>query len=513
MGGFGSNTATGATGGSGGLFGGGLGSSTNNTNTAGTGGGLFGGGTNTNTSSGGGGLFGGGASTAPKPAGGLFGSTGTGGGFGQSTTQPAQTNTGFGGSSLFGQSTQSNPLQQSQQNLSASVDQSPYGVNPLFDLGPNPPIGPHAVAVGGAAAAAATKKKPVFSASASVRSPARPLNRLRGFAASPGTPLSPSSGNFSASVMPPSSPSMSINGGLRSSQRSLSLSRAGSPAASTNGGVLGGLPSENAMSPNAFMPRSSVKKLVIDRKPIPDSPSGGIQSPGVTPSKAGAKVSFNPHLEKAAQDSLGDSTTISQHENTPLKTSTNSQFVRSTTPSASPAPSTHTLSSSVASVEATPQVEEGQYYCIPSLDELNKYSYRELKSVEGLKVGRKGFGEIRFLEPVDLTSLDGLSEVIEGTLISFEHKVVYVYPESVEEGEDNPNNAPIKPAPGQGLNVSAEIELDGCWPKDKSTGEFIREENHPRLSTHLNRLKKVPGTTFISYESEPGRWKFQVPGF
>ncbi|TIA82922.1 hypothetical protein E3P89_00669 [Wallemia ichthyophaga] len=499
--GFGSNTGTGGSTGGGGLFGGGLGSSANNNNTGTGGGGLFGGAAN-NTSTGGGLFGGGGASAAPKPAGGLFGSTGTGGGFGgglgqSSTAQPAQNNTGgFGGGSLFGQSTQQNSLQQSQPNLSASVDQSPYGANPLFDLGPNPQIGPTAVAVGGASTV--NKKKPVLNASASMRSPARPLNRLRGFAASPGTPISPSAGvNLSSSVMPPSSPSMSVNGGMRSSQRSLNLSRAGSPAASTNGGVLSGLPSENAMSPNAFMPRSSVKKLVIDRKPIPDSPSAAASgSPNsLAQSKTGAKVSFNPHLEKAAQDShsvgLGDSISSTPHENTPLKTSNTSQFVKSTTPTASPPPSTNTLGSSVVSVEASPQIEEGHYYSIPSVDELNKYSYRELKSVEGLKVGRKGYGEIHFLEPVDLTTLDGLNELTDGQLVVFESRVAYVYPDGVEEGEDNPENAPLKPAPGRGLNVAAEIELEGCWPKDKATGEYIKDDSHPKTLSHLNRLKKV----------------------
>lgn len=147
------------------------------------------------------------------------------------------------------------------------------------------------------------------------------------------------------------------------------------------------------------------------------------------------------------------------------------------------------------------------------MEELNKYSYRELKSVEGLKVGRKGYGEIHFLEPVDLTTLDGLNELTDGQLVVFESRVAYVYPDGVEEGEDNPENAPLKPAPGHGLNVAAEIELEGCWPKDKATGEYIKDDSHPKTSSHLNRLKKVPGTTFISYDSILGRWVFQVPGF
>ena len=530
----------------GGLFG----SSTNNTTNTNTGGGLFGGGgfgsSNNNTSTGttggvlfgqpqqssgtgttGGGLFGGGTSntlggstTANKPTGGLFGSTtGTGfGSFGQSaSTQPAQQSTGFGGgSSLFGASntTPGNTLQSSQgPTLSASVDQSPYGINPLFDLGPNVnDIGPKAIAASVNTSSTVNKKKPVLNASSSLRSPARPIQRLRGFAPSPGqSPIS-----LSSSVLPasPLNASMGSPSGLRSSHsKGLSLSRAGSPAASTNNGaLLSGLPSDSAMSPNAFMPRSSVKKLVIERKPmgseLGDSTNSNKLNGSPQPNKPGSKVTFNPHLEKAAQDSINNnvlSESVLSLSSTPSKS-----LNKSTTPSISPPPSTNTITSVV---EATPIVNEGDYYSVPSIEELNKYSYRELKLVEGLKVGRRSYGEIKFLSPVDLTTLNGLYELIEGKLVVFENRVAYVYPDSVDEGEDNPDLLPVKPPVGSGLNVKSEITLLGCWPKDKSTGEYIKVENHPKNTNHLNRLKKVPNTNFISYDAISGSWTFEVEGF
>ncbi|WBW71359.1 nucleoporin Nup98 and Nup96 [Schizosaccharomyces osmophilus] len=146
------NNAAGNTGSTGGLFGntgstaGGLFGSTN-TNTGGSG--LFGNNTALNNPPNtGGGLLGSGTNTSTTPGAGLFNKPSTGPGlFGSNNTlqQPSTTGSSglFGssnmnnqaqpstlGSGLFGGASQSG--QQQQQPLQASIDQNPYGSNPLF---------------------------------------------------------------------------------------------------------------------------------------------------------------------------------------------------------------------------------------------------------------------------------------------------------------------------------------------------------------------------------------------
>lgn len=75
--------------------------------------------------------------------------------------------------------------------------------------------------------------------------------------------------------------------------------------------LVNGVGDEGAMSPNAFVSRPSVKKLVIDRKALGDSflasskrsPEGGPPKSKDSPASGGrAKVSFNPELELPTRD-------------------------------------------------------------------------------------------------------------------------------------------------------------------------------------------------------------------
>ena len=55
--------------------------------------------------------------------------------------------------------------------------------------------------------------------------------------------------------------------------------------------------------------------------------------------------------------------------------------------------------------------QEGDYCAEPSISTLSKLGYEELAKVAGLVVKRVGFGEIRFLEPVDPTSFTTLTKL------------------------------------------------------------------------------------------------------
>ena len=132
-------------------------------------------------------------------------------------------------------------------------------------------------------------------------------------------------------------------------------------------------------------------------------------------------------------------------------------------------------------------------------------SNSELSSFKGLTVGRVGYGEIQFLEPVDLTSLPRLSALL-GKVVQIDNKECTVYPDSIE-GDD------VKPQPGEGLNVKSRIMLLGCWPVDKATREPIKSEDHQSFAKHLKRLKAIKRTRFESYSIGDGKWAFTVDHF
>ena len=123
--------------------------------------------------------------------------------------------------------------------------------------------------------------------------------------------------------------------------------------------------------------------------------------------------------------------------------------------------------------------------------------------MKGLIVKRIGYGEIRFLEPVDLTTLTKLSDLL-GEQVRFDEMECSVYPDS--DGVD-------KPPPGNGLNVRARITLLRCWPLDKATRQPIKDHKHPSAVKHLKRLKNMKDTTFEGFDLAEGKWTFIVEHF
>ncbi|QRW18833.1 nucleoporin [Rhizoctonia solani] len=225
-----------------------------------------------------GGLFGGTTTAAPATSGGLFGSTNA-----ANTQQPATGGLfGQANKSIFGSTPVANPAQQtsifgqsvqpaSQPSLSASIDQNPFGSNPLFA---NLPPGPHVFSVSQNQA-----KKPLISVSPrkNFYRPSTPqLTKLRGFA----TPLRPHRLMLALIPLLGQSPSLTA---------SLSDNRS-----------LGG--------------RSSVKKLVLDKdvnaSDLPSSGSLFAAAAGTRSTPSKSKVVFHPDLVQraVAGDGLFNST-------------------------------------------------------------------------------------------------------------------------------------------------------------------------------------------------------------
>lgn len=413
--------------------------------------------------------FGGFGTGATGATGGLFGQKpatglgGTGGGlFGNSTL--GATNTGFGG---FGQQQQgtnsfnlpaqggltsfgTNALQpgMQQQPLVAAVDKNPYGNNPLFDLSKVPSTssgvksGASAVALDGSSRKSSSPHYPISPRVVS-------KIKLRGF-------------NFHPA---------------KSNVRQ---------AATAN---LEGVSDDAVLGTGAFAPRSHGKKLVFDNDHIDAKSIVDLVNSKKSDKR---RVVFDPQLEfVAAKES---STAMADAAATPATTTTTTTIISKVT-ATKDAPA----SSSIATSSAANAALKNDYYISPSLDTLASMPKEGLKHVQNLVVGRKGYGEIRFDQPVDLT--DVVIEDIMGNIVVIEEKTVVVYPD-----QDS------KPAKGTRLNLPATVKIENCFSHDKNTGAPIKDPAHPRFGLFKERLRKRENVEFVDY-TDNGEWTFKVQEF
>ncbi|KAK4703429.1 nuclear pore complex protein Nup98-Nup96, partial [Phenoliferia sp. Uapishka_3] len=452
------------------------------------------------------GLFG---APAPAPApvgGGLFG--GGGSLFGQ-PAQPAQPQQPAGGS-LFGSSfgnsfggaqSTSAPQQPQQPAYATADDPGAYGSQPLFANinGPTIPT------------PEPKKRPPIFASfkGTPVNRSSTKITRLRGF----GNSMSSSTG--SGSMPTPLGFSTSGSGGSSTGLGMVGSPNRGSPLRLVNG--LGD-DAGSTLSPHAFISRPNVKKLTINKVAKTPDPKAPPRAAGSS-SDTRPKVTFNPEVEfqrgspTPFQDDGDDS--FGPGDATPVKRSGGTASNLFPTPNAgasdspfashrnSPAPSSSIPAANISR-------KRGEYYSIPSLEALQKMPASSLRRVENLVVGCEGIGKVRFLEPVDLTTLESVKDLYGG-IIRLEDKNASVYPD---------NDWFPKPEHGSGLNVSAEITLHKCWPLDKEerkpiTGERARanEKLEKRLEKHENTLAGMEDTKFVSYDRETGTWVFTVTGF
>ncbi|KAF5306612.1 hypothetical protein FQA39_LY08801 [Lamprigera yunnana] len=130
------------------------------------------------------------------------------------------------------------------------------------------------------------------------------------------------------------------------------------------------------------------------------------------------------------------------------------------------------------------KLTDKEYYTNPPIENLSIDDNGDC-IVENFEIGRKGFGKIKFLDPVNLSNLD-LDEIIE-----IDYRVVTVYPDDDK-----------KPPIGQGLNVKAEITMDQVWPIDKQSYITLEEVEDEEKANFINRLKllsKKQNSSFVNY--------------
>ncbi|XP_036991657.2 nuclear pore complex protein Nup98-Nup96 isoform X4 [Artibeus jamaicensis] len=140
------------------------------------------------------------------------------------------------------------------------------------------------------------------------------------------------------------------------------------------------------------------------------------------------------------------------------------------------------------------------YYTIPSMDDLAKITNEKGECiVSDFTIGRKGYGSIYFEGEVNLTNLN-LDDIVH---IRRKEVVVYL--------DDNQ-----KPPVGEGLNRKAEVTLDGVWPTDKTSRCLIKSPDRLADINYEGRLEAVSrkqGAQFKEYRPETGSWVFKVSHF
>lgn len=145
--------------------------------------------------------------------------------------------------------------------------------------------------------------------------------------------------------------------------------------------------------------------------------------------------------------------------------------------------------------------EASGYYCEPGLRQLAAMARCDgggaLRSVANFVVGRRGYGSVRFLDPVDVRRLP-LDDIVR-----FEHGTVEVY-----------LNESQKPEVGQGLNRPAVVTLHKVLKIDKATGRPTSDPDAiDKFRRKLKRAAAGQSAKFVSYDPQDGTWVFEVEHF
>ena len=498
----------------------------------GTGGSLFGGQNTATQNTGGSSLFGG--NTQPQqPAAGGFGSSLFGGGQ---------------QSSLFGQPQQpqqpQQPMQQPQQPVPGSLQASllegnPYGNQSIFSglPGPNTPSpGPLATPLSSSVKQKQRTPLPTYkiTPNAANRLITPPKRQGYGFSYSTyGTPSSSvsASGGLGGSFLGGSLRG-GTNGGLgQSINRSLSTSNLRKSFDPDTDSIL----TPGALSSSSVRPSSNLKRLTVDRSLRTDLFSRSTSGPAVaiTDGEDAAhsnkkRVSFD--AETPAQISNGDSNgreiAVTQTQS-PEPTPEELGFLRSVrregsstranVPEEPPRqsnvsypqlPSDTTQTAKTATNDHSrlpftpgPDPSPGEYFMQPSRAEIERMPREQLKRVNKFVVGRKNCGSVIFDEPVDLTTID-LNKIF-GTIVVINVRSITVYPPKGVE----------KPPVGKGLNVPSILRIENSWPRGRDKKSPSPYTSGPLFEKHVDRLRKVNNTKFITYEKSTGTWVFKVAHF
>ncbi|KAJ5679290.1 hypothetical protein N7462_007534 [Penicillium macrosclerotiorum] len=529
-------------------------------------GGLFGGGTATTGSTFGstfgntqsqpatGGLFGNNQAQQQKPGGLFSGSTGagsTGGLFGApNSTNQAGGSSLFGGnqsqqqqtagSSLFGSS---QPAQQVQQPAPGSLQASllegnPYGSQSIFSGLPTPSApspGPLATPLSSSIKQKQRTPLPVYKITPNAANRLiTPPPKRQGYGFSYSTYGSPSSttstpgSGMGGSLLGGSGGAGSLRGSINGS-----FGRSFSKSYSTSNLRKSFLPEDDSiLSPGALQPGSArssgsgLKRLTIDRSlrndlftPRSTTPATITNGDDSHPAdKLKKKVSFDStpsegqlvrvesRSPEPTPDELGFLRSVRKSGSlNGIDEVSNRPEMESTRRDLAVVPENDeptTAGSTVKRLTFIPSGDPkpGEYWMSPSFADLSKMTRDQLKKVVDFTVGRQNCGQVTFNGPVDLTTID-LDNIFD-KIVDIGVRKITVYP------DEN-----IKPPMGKGLNVPSTLSIENSWPRGRDRKNPLPITSGPLFDKHIDRLRKVTDTEFVTYEVETGTWVFNVPHF
>ncbi|XP_069825440.1 nuclear pore complex protein Nup98-Nup96 isoform X2 [Dendropsophus ebraccatus] len=280
---------------------------------------------------------------------------------------------------------------------------------------------------------------------------------------------------------------------------------------------------ETSLSTGAFMPRKSIKKLVLKNLNISNLASPSRSEQDEEPSPAQYPETNDRANEKNHSDVDGHDEEVSGFYpppslSKPLPQSQEKKRLNNMDDTIVALNMRNALRNSLdGSAEESSFTEEEVlndvpphpagivltregYYTIPSMEELAKMTDEEGKCVvDGFTIGRRGYGSIYFEGLVDLTNLN-LDEIVH-----VRNKEVIVY-------TDDGNKPPV----GEGLNRAAEVTLNEVWPIDKTTRSLIKSPERLEEMNYKNKLEaasRKQGAQFKEYRPETGSWVFKVKHF
>jgi len=216
------------------------------------------------------------------------------------------------------------------------------------------------------------------------------------------------------------------------------------------------------------------------------------------------KIIFNKKIEPCDLFSKSGSSDSLHYGRITFSPAASLAAVGPLSPSTNPSRSSNRLTADpTQNTDNTKQLQKGDYYIKPDIVTLKNMEYPALSSFKGLVVGRVGYGEIQFLEAVNLTSIPSVDN-LAGDIIQFNDKECLVYDDTASVS---------KAPPGSGLNVRARVTLERCWATDKATREPIKDPSNPVAIKHLKHLKAMKGASFESFDMESGKWTFIIANF
>ena len=138
----------------------------------------------------------------------------------------------------------------------------------------------------------------------------------------------------------------------------------------------------------------------------------------------------------------------------------------------------------------TDEAKANGYYTIPDLGSLS--SDGDLSHIEDFVVGRKGYGKILWLCPVNLSEAGAIDDIV-----FIERGDVSVYEFHQQE-----------PMQGYELNCPARVEFEQFFPKNKQD-----ERAKARFLRRMKKIESNGGYKNCEYDMETGSWKFEVQHF